>query len=234
MLGVRIGEAKRPGPSDTCCFDDSDGDDWLLEGPPDLLDVTPWDAPPDLPTLCDDVHEYMDPMQALVPTWMEDSYFDELLLAEWREAERAGGVTTAAAPKARATTEPIAMPLDSATAFVASKAFLGQWPGWKFGTGDEGTGYHRDSTLPAKQDGIKGQISLEEAIPITACTRSLLAAGNPQRTSRPKRREATRARHPDGSRKKILSRRRWATASLPGSSTRDDICHQHCSIRDSW
>ncbi len=232
--GIRVGEATNPGPSIGSCFDDSDADDWPQDASCHSVEEALWEAPPDQPEAWDYGGDCIEPLQALAPTWMGDSFFNETLLVDWREAEKSAGVSDGAPPKARVIAEAVTMPLDDTITFVASKAFLGQRPGWTFGTDEEGTGYRLDPGPSVEPHGNRVQISLQDAIPATACTASLFADAHPWCVSRPNRKKARRARHLDGSRKKLLSRRRRAIASFPDSSTPDDICQQYWNIRESW
>ena len=113
------------------------------------------------------------------PSLAGDLGFEDSQLQTWRTAEAAAGIaapTGAACKKKKTAAESLSVPLDPNEQFVAVKHFHGEQAGWRFGTSEKGTGYHREG-IPAGRLVSSGPrtISLDSEIPLQACSQQLLA-----------------------------------------------------------
>ncbi len=242
LLGLRVGEASHPGP--TCSFLDDPEDLWQgFDEPEDLAtsihSVTQCIA--DQPTLPEQSVDHIawggdrsDPsLLAEVPSggvgspmWRGDVGILEDHLAQWRLAEAALRLPSKSSASDRRPTKDVGKGKIAATKspppmrghdFVAAKAFVGPSDGAVFKLGPKGLGYYVDSGLDTGK--VATQLCLDELIaPPSELAAELTRVQDAPLSSLPFtgtiRKRARRARHPNGKRKKFLSRKE-VSASVP-------------------
>ena len=218
------GEASNPGPVSTAWLDDPDdhfGDEPMPHEEPEDYAFEETCLLNDTALAQTEEYEALQGNAPITPTWMGDSGMDDSVLPRWKRAELWCGLKETASRSKKLPQAPCAtMPaLKDGVNFVPAAGFIDSAPGWCFKKGGkelDTLGYYRDSlpTAVASQV-LRVVISIAARVPNDFCN---WQCAQPQPTQQRKRR-ARRARHPNGSRKKALSRRQRAIRELPDTTS---------------